>query len=70
MAVTNKTSVTKAPSGLSISRNKLTFTFSWKIAYKDYAAGHELQYRTNLDRNGKWNDITIAKSTTKKTITL
>ena len=63
-------SVTKAPSGLSIARNKLTFTFSWKIADRDYSAGHELQYRTNLTGTGKWNDITIARSATKKTITL
>ncbi len=63
-------SVTKAPSGLSVARNKLTFTFSWKIADRDYSAGHELQYRTNLTGTGKWIDVTIGSSTTKKTITL
>ena len=62
--------LTKAPSGLSIARNKLTFTFSWKIADKDYSAGHELQYRTNLTGAGKWIDIEIGRFMTKKAITL
>ena len=58
---------TKAPSGLSIARSNLTYTFSWKIADKDYKDGQLLQYRTN---GAEWTDVTVGNATTKKSITL
>ena len=36
---------TKAPTGLTISRNGNTFTFSWKIADEDYNGGQQFCYK-------------------------
>lgn len=36
---------TKAPTGLDIKRDKYYFTFSWKIADKDYSFGITLEWR-------------------------
>lgn len=60
--------ITHQPTGLTTTRSNLTFTFSWKITDKDYEAGQQLQYRTNLTE--KWTSIEIGCWTTKKTITL
>jgi len=60
--------ITQQPTGLTTTRNNLTFTFSWKITDKDYEAGQQLQYRTNLTE--KWTSIEIGCWTTKKTIAL
>ena len=61
---------TKAPTGLSTSRKNLTFTFTWKIADKDYGAGQQLQYRTNQTGAGKWINVTIGHATISKSVTL
>lgn len=58
---------TKKPSGLSISRNGMKFTFTWKITDKDHDAGQQLQYKTNLGKS--WTSITVGKKTTSKTRT-
>ena len=60
--------ITHQPTGLTTTRSNLTFTFSWKITDKDYEAGQQLQYRTNLTE--KWTSIEIGCWTTKKTLTL
>ena len=61
---------TVKPTGLTIARKNLSFTFSWKIADKDYGAGQELQYRTNLMKEGKWTSITIGTTATQKAVSL
>ena len=59
---------TVKPSGLTITRNNMAFSFEWKIADKDYGAGQELQYQTNLMKN--WESVSIGKTTTKKSVSL
>ena len=61
---------TKAPSGLGIARNVMKFTLTWKIADDNYNDGQQLQWRTNLDKSGKWTSITIGTTTVSRTITL
>ena len=61
---------TKAPTGLSIARDSMKFTLSWKVADEDYGAGQEFQYRTNLDESGKWTSVSIAANVTSRTISL
>ena len=45
--------VTKSPTGLSITRDGGKFTFTWKIGDKDYDAGQSLKYKVN---DGNWSD--------------
>ena len=40
-------SVSKAPTGLSVTRSGNTFTMKWKIGDKDYGNGQQLQYWIN-----------------------
>ena len=63
-----------APSGLSISRDNLKFTISWKIPAKKYEDGQWLWYRIHTKNAGaskwdwtKWKKINVGKSATKKT---
>lgn len=58
---------TKAPTGLKIARSGHNFTASWKIGDKDYGEGQSFQYRVN---KGKWNNVNIGKTTTKKNVSL
>ena len=37
--------VTKAPTGLTITRNGTTFTFNWKIGDSDYENGQGFVYQ-------------------------
>lgn len=65
MAKSNK------PTGLSITRNNLKFTFEWKCGDADYGQGQKLEYR--LKESGKWSkwhNVAVGKSTTSKAITL
>ena len=66
-----------APSGLSISRDGLKFTISWKIPAKKYEDGQWLWYRLHTKNAGaskwdwtKWKKIDVGKSATKKTVAL
>lgn len=66
-----------APSGLSISRDGLKFTISWKIPAKKYEDGQWLWYRLHTKNAGaskwdwtKWKKINVGKSATKKTVAL
>lgn len=61
---------TKTPSGLSIARNNMKFTFGWKIADKDHDGGQEIQWRTNKTGAGKWTALPLSNSATSKTVTL
>lgn len=58
-------SKSKAPSGLTISRNGESFTFKWKIPSAKYSDGQGFQYKTN----GSWTKVSIGKTTTSKAIT-
>ena len=49
--VTLQTKATVKPTGQAISRSGGKFTFSWKIADKDYSDGEWLRYRVN---GGNW----------------
>jgi len=59
---------TKAPSGLSVARDTMKYTLSWKIADEDYGGGQEFQYRTNLDESGAWTSVSIGNAVTSRTI--
>ena len=59
-------SKSKAPTGLSISRNGSRFTFSWKKGDSDYDNGQHLQYRIN---GGGWVKPAIGKSATSYAVT-
>lgn len=62
---------TKKPSGLSIARNNMKFTISWKIADANYSAGQQLQWRTFV--SGKWTawtSVTIGAQATTSTVAL
>ena len=61
------------PSGITIVRDGgLKFVINWKIADKDYGAGHQLRYRTwtSEKKSSSWTELTIGASVTTKTITL
>ena len=55
------------PTGLSIKRSGANFTVSWKIGDKDYNEGQNMQYKIGA---GKWVDVPIGKTTTKKVISV
>lgn len=59
---------TIAPSGLSIARDGMKFTLSWKKADENYNAGQEFQYRTNL--TSTWTDVSIGTNVTSRTVSL
>lgn len=60
---------TAKPSGLRIARNGMNYTFSWKIADKDYNSGQTLHYRTNNTAAGKWNtSAAVGNKATSKTV--
>ena len=71
MATVEKTvyvdSGTNKPNGLTIKRDGLAMTISWKIVAPDHRGGQQLQWRTNLT---SWENYTIATSTTSITIYL
>ena len=68
-----------APTGVSITRNKLSFTVKWKLGEKKYNKGQEMQYRLQTRhltgkntswKYQKWVDVSVGTTTTQKTITL
>ena len=67
----SRTTKTKAPTGLSISRNGTSFTLSWKIGDSDYADGQ--WFSQWIDTNGKdgWSGASkLGAKTTAKTISI
>lgn len=56
-----KKEVTKAPSGLKITRSGNKFTASWKIGDKDYGDGQYLQYLINDTGKDKWQPTADSK---------
>lgn len=70
-----KKEVTKAPSGLKITRSENKFTASWKIGDKDYGDGQYLQYSINDTGKDSWqptadNKKKIGVKTTSKAISI
>ena len=60
---------TRKPAGLTIARDGMAFTFSWKVIDSDYNGGFLIQYRTNLTK--KWTDLSrIGDSATSRTFSL
>lgn len=59
---------TKKPSGLSIARNGLKFTFGWKIADADYGAGQKLQWRIWTGKWSAWTNINIGVKATAASV--
>jgi len=59
---------TKKPSGLSIARNGLKFTFGWKIADADYDAGQKLQWRIYTGKWSAWTNINIGVKATSASV--
>ena len=60
---------TKPPSGLSIARDGLTFTCSWKNTDKDYDEGLEFEFVTNRG-NVDYIYTDLDSDTTSQTVTL
>lgn len=56
-----KKEVTKAPSGLKITRSGNKFTASWKIGDKDYGDGQYLQYLINDTGKDSWQPTADSK---------
>lgn len=70
-----KKEVTKAPSGLTITRSENKFTASWKIGDKDYEDGQYLQYSINDTGKDSWQPTADSKKkigvkTTSKAISI
>lgn len=61
--IKKKSYVTKAPTGLVITRKNEKLTASWKLGDKDYGGGQKLRYRIN---GGKWVNISITPTDTSK----
>lgn len=61
---------TRKPTGLTITRSGNRFIFKWKLG-EEYKDGQTLQYRTKGKTEwGKWNDVTINKNDTTKSVNL
>lgn len=58
-AATKTNQATKAPTGLSITRNGWTYTAKWSCADTDYDAGQQFQYCVN---GGGWVAISIKEN--------
>lgn len=64
---------TKAPTGLSIKRNGMKFTFAWKCKDKNYGAGQWLEWAVRRVGSKTWDAsrlVNISASTRKKVLTL
>ena len=59
--------VTKAPTGLTITRSGTSFTFKWKIGDSDYGNGQQLLYQVD---GGKQKSQAIGKTDTSVTLNL
>lgn len=59
---------TKAPTGLTISRNNNVFTFKWKRGDANYSDGQQLQYK--YSNQSTWNTLSVSASSTSRTVTL
>ena len=56
---------TKAPTGVTISRNGGTYTASWKCGDKNYDKGQQFQYRIN---GGGWISLSVAVKARSKAV--
>lgn len=68
--VTKPALATRKPSGVTIERNGLDFTFGWLIMSQDHGAGNECKFRTNVLAKDKWIGTNITTSTTSTTVSL
>lgn len=57
-------------SGLSIARNNMKFTLSWKIADADYGKGQQLRWRIWTGKWSAWTSVTIGVKATTATVSL
>ncbi len=58
---------TTPPSGLTIARDNLKFTFTWKIGEKDGYVRQHYHWKTNLT---DWTAVEIGNTVTSKSVTL
>ena len=65
--VLRKSLKTKAPSGLTITRNGNSFVCQWKKSDKDYDDGQQFQYKVG---NGAWTSVSIGTGATSKTFSI
>ena len=66
-----KQKVTKAPTGLKITRSGTKFTLTWKIGDKDYKDGQYFSYMLNNTGKSKWtNAEKIGVKATSRAITI
>ena len=63
MAKKTYTVKTKAPTGLTVTRNKNAFTLTWKKGDVNYDAGQTCRRRFN---NGSFADLTVSKTATSR----
>lgn len=57
--------MSKAPTGITISRNGGSYAVSWKCGDKNYGKGQQFQYRIN---SGKWISLSVGTGTRAKTV--
>lgn len=62
-----KTLKTKAPSGLTITRNGNSFVCQWKKSDKDYDDGQQFQYKIG---SGAWASVSIGTGATSKSFSI
>ena len=59
--------MSKAPTGITISRNGGNYSVSWKCGDKNYGKGQQFQYKIN---SGKWTSLSVGAGTRAKTVAL
>jgi len=64
-----KTKKSKKPTGLSITRNGMVFTFKWKKG-ETYGDGQQFQYKIGSGNKAKWKGLSIGSTTTSKAVSL
>ena len=57
--------MSKAPTGITISRNGGNYSVSWKCGDKNYGKGQQFQYKIN---SGKWTSLSVGAGTRAKTV--
>ena len=57
--------MSKAPTGITISRNGGNYSVSWKCGDKNYGKGQQFQYKIN---SGKWTSLSVGAGTRSKTV--
>lgn len=61
---------TKAPTGLSLTRNDNVFTCSWKIGDSNYDGGQRFWYRLDEGKYTSWTELSVLTNETSKAVVI